>query len=116
MLNPTDEVEVKNIILSHNTSKAIGPNSVPTKILKLLINDVSSQLTQLFNLLFPRGVSPLILKTSNVILFYKKGSKLKCSSYRPIFLLLNIDKVLKLIVSFTIYNLVLDKTIQHTML
>ena len=42
-LNPTDETEVKNTILSVNPSKAIGPNSIPTKILKLLINDVSSQ-------------------------------------------------------------------------
>ena len=29
-LNPTDEIEVKNIILSLNPSKAIGPNSIPT--------------------------------------------------------------------------------------
>ena len=49
-LNPTDEIEFKNIILSLNLSNAIGPNSIPTKILKLLINDVSSHLTELFNL------------------------------------------------------------------
>ena len=42
LLNPTDEIEVKNIILSLNLSKAFGPNSIPTKILKLLINDVTS--------------------------------------------------------------------------
>ena len=30
-LNPTDEIEVKNIILSLNPSKPIGPNSIPTK-------------------------------------------------------------------------------------
>ena len=71
-LNPTDEIEVKNIILSLNPSKAIGPNSIPTKILKLLINDVSSQLIELFNLSFSRGVFPLILKTSEVIPVYKK--------------------------------------------
>ena len=33
-----------------NPPKAIGPNVIPTTILKLLINDVSSPLTQLFNL------------------------------------------------------------------
>ena len=73
-LNPTDEIEVKNIILSLNPSKAIGPNSIPTKILKLLINDVSSQSTELFNLSFSRGVFPLILKTSKIIPAYKKDS------------------------------------------
>ena len=41
-LNPTDEIEVKNIILTLNASKAVGPKSIPTKIVKLLINDVSS--------------------------------------------------------------------------
>ena len=63
-LNPIDEIEVKNIIMSLSLSKAIGPNSIPIKIFKLLMNDVSSQLTELFNLSFFSGVSPLILKTS----------------------------------------------------
>ena len=66
-LNLIEEIEVKNIILSLNHSKAIGPNSIPTKILNLLINDVSSQLTEFFNLSFSRGVFPLILKTRKVI-------------------------------------------------
>ena len=83
-LNPTNEIEVKNIILSLNHSKAICPNSIPTKILKLLINDISSQLTQLFNLSFSSGVFPLILKTGKVIPVYKRDSKLKRSNYRPI--------------------------------
>ena len=39
--NPIDETEFNKIILSLNPSKAIAPNSIPTKILKLLINDVS---------------------------------------------------------------------------
>ena len=78
--------------MSLNPSKTISPNSIPTKILKLFIN-VSSQLTELFKLSFSRGVFPLILKTSKVIRVYKKDSKLKCSNYRPIFVLSNIDKV-----------------------
>ena len=36
-LNSADEIEVENIILSLNPSNAISPNSIPTKILKLLI-------------------------------------------------------------------------------
>ena len=73
-LNPTDEIKVKNIILSLNPSKAIGPNGIPTKILKLLINDVSSQLNELFNLYFSLGGFSLILITSKVISVYKKHS------------------------------------------
>ena len=94
-LKPTDEIEVKSIILSVNPSKAISPNSIPTKILKLLINDVSSQLTELFNLSFSRGV---------FIPVYKKDSNLKCSNYRPISLLSNIDKVLERLMYNRSYN------------
>ena len=74
------------------------------KILKLLINDVSSQLTELFNLSFSRGIFPLILKTSKVLPVYKKYSKLKCSNYRPISLLSNIDKVLERLIYNRLYK------------
>ena len=90
--------------MSLNPSKAIAPNSIPTKILKLLINGVSSQLTELFNLPFFRGVFPLILKTSKVIPVYKKDSNLKCSNYRPIPLLSNIDNVLERLIYNSLYN------------
>ena len=60
------------MILSIDPSKVIGPNGIPVKILMLLIKDVSSQLTELFNLSFPRGVFPLILKISKVVFLYKK--------------------------------------------
>ena len=95
-LNPTNEIEVKNIILSLNPSFLI-----PAKILKLLIN-VSSQLTELFNLFFSHGVFPLTLKTSKVIPVYEKD--LKCSNYRPISLLSNIDKVLERLKYNRLYN------------
>ena len=102
-LNPTDETEVKNIIMSLNPLKSIGPNSIPTKILKLLINNVSFHLTELFKLSFSCGVLPFILKSSKIILVYKKDSKLKCSNYRPISLLSSIDKVLERLMYNGIY-------------
>ena len=71
-LNPTEKLEVKNIVLSLNPSKTLCPNSIPTKTLKLLISDVSSRLSELFNFSFSRRVFPLILKTSKVISVYKK--------------------------------------------
>ena len=123
-LSPTDEI---NIII--NPSEAFSPNSILTNILKLLINDVSSELTQLFNLSFSRGVFPLLLKTSKFISVYKKDTRLQCSNYRPISLLSNIEKVFERLmynrlytfsrknsVIYMNYNLALDKNIQHPML
>ena len=91
-------------MLSLNSSKTVGPNSIPSKILKLLINDASSQLTEVFNLSFSRSVFLLILKTSKVIPLCKKDSKLKCSNYRPISLLSNIDKVIEGLMYNRLYN------------
>ena len=67
-------------------------------------NYFSSQLTELFNLSFSRGVFPLILKPSTVKTVRKKDSELKCSNYRPISLLSNIDKVLERLMYNRLYS------------
>lgn len=92
LLNPTDEIESKNIRMSLNTLKAIGSNNIPMKILKLLINDFSSQLTELFNLSLTHGVFPLTLKTNTVML---DESQLQCSKHRSKPLLCNNEKILE---------------------
>ena len=40
------------------------------------------------------GVFPSVLKTAKVVPVFKKGSKLNYTTYRPISLLSNIEKVL----------------------
>ena len=93
-ITPTDSTEVSNIS-SLNQDKSDGPNSIPIKIMKLLNKDISDQLALLFNQSFSSRIFPSILKTSKIILTYKKGSKLECSNYRLISLLSNIDKILE---------------------
>ena len=60
--NPTDKTEIKNIILSLDHLKSVGPNSISTKILKLLRNDISTQFAELFNHSSSEGVFSSILK------------------------------------------------------
>ena len=57
------------------------------KILKLLKNEISSQLTDIFNISFPTGVFPTLLTLANVVPVYRKDTKLDFSNYRPISLL-----------------------------
>ena len=102
-INPTDKIEIKNIVLSLGL-KSIGPNSIPTKILKLLSNDMSTQFAELFNLSFSECVFSSILKTCKVISIYKKDSQLHCFNYRPISLLSNIDKILERIMYNCLYK------------
>ena len=67
-----------------NEIKLGGPNSLPPKILKLLKNNISLQMTTVFNLSSSTGVFLSGLKIGSYKLYHihKKGSKLKCSYYR----------------------------------
>ena len=73
------------------------------------------QLAVLFNLSFTSGSFPTILKTSKVTPIYKKDSKLKCSNYRPISLLSNIDKILERIVYNCLYNFFEDNKLVYNL-
>ena len=66
--------------------------------------DISNQLAIPFSQSFSSGIFPSILKTSKIILIYKKGSELECSNYRPISLLSNIDKILERLMYNRLYN------------
>ena len=61
-------------------------------------------MTDLFNLSFTTGVFPSVLKTAKVVPVFKKDSKLDCSNYLPISLLLNIEKVLEKLMYKRLYT------------
>ena len=92
------------ITSSLNSNKSVGRNSIPAKILKLLKNDIFSQLADIFNISFSTGVCPTILKVAKVVLVYKKNSKLDFSNYWPISLLSNIEKILEKLMNNRVYN------------
>ena len=71
-LQPTDKEEIANIISSLGSNKASGPNSIPYRILFLLKNEISKQLTDLFNLSFMTCVFTSELKTAKVLPVFKK--------------------------------------------
>ena len=66
--------------------------------------DISDKLAIPFNQSFSSGIFPSILKTSKIILIYKKSSELECSNYRRISLLSNIDKILERLMYNRLYN------------
>ena len=67
-------------------------------------NDISLQITNIFNLFFSTGAFPSGLKITKMIPSHKKESKLESSNYRPILLLSNLDKILEKL----IYNIIYD--------
>ena len=75
-LQPTNKEEIANIISPLNSNKAFVPNSITYIILFLLINEISKQLADLYNLSFMTGVFHSVLKTAKIVLVFKKDSKL----------------------------------------
>ena len=96
--------EIVQILLSIHPKKAVGPNSIPTDILRMLANDVAKPLAAIFNLSFRTGQFPALLRLAKAIPIFKKDSKLLVSNYRPISLLSNLNKVLEKLMFDRVYK------------
>ena len=100
-----DVGEISRIIDSFENSKATGPNSIPTEILKLIKHNICYPLKEIINLSFATGTYPDQLKIAKVIpIFKNKGDVLVVSNYRPISLLSNINKIFEKLVYSRLYS------------
>ena len=107
-LKSTQKYEIINIISSLDPNKSTRPNSIPTKILKPLKNDISTQLSDIFNVSLLTGVFPFILKIAKVAPIHKKQYKLVYSNYRPISFLFNLEKILEKLIYSRIFKFLND--------
>ena len=90
-LTLTDANEISFIISSLDSHKSSGPNI----ILKLLKNDISQQLSDIFKMSLSTGQFPSVPKIAKFIPIHKKQSKVDYTNYRPISLLSNIEKIIE---------------------
>ena len=108
-INLVDTTEVVSMIEKLKTSKACGPNSIPSKILKSNVKILAEPLNYLLNLSLTQGNFPRFLKKADVCPIYKKNDKSKCENYRPISLLSNLSKLYERAMHSRIYEF-LDNT------
>ena len=66
-ISPIDKYEIINIIYSLNSNKSTEPGNLPTKILKLLKNDIFVQLSSVFDVSISTNVFPCMLKIAKVV-------------------------------------------------
>ena len=92
-LSPTTPAAVESLKNCIKSNKAIGPNSIPTKILKEFKTELSEPLSDMINVSFNKGIIPDFLKVANFTPIHKKDEKLDPNNYRPISLLSNISKL-----------------------
>ena len=74
-LSPNKKEEIKFILSYLDVNKSTGPYSIPSKVLNMLKNNISEQLSDLFKLSFTTGTFPTLSKTAKVISIHKKYSK-----------------------------------------
>ena len=89
------DVIVKKVLKDLNPSKAVGPDLIHNKILTVSSPVISAALTSLFNRSLLEGRFPCQWKIAHVTPIHKKGSRDKCTNYRPISLLSCVGKVLE---------------------
>lgn len=77
------ENDVFKVLRSMDTSKAIGADAIPAKV--IIIRTL--YIADLFNASFPCGCFPSILKTARVTSLFKGRSQTEHDNYRPILIL-----------------------------
>ena len=101
--NATPE-ETEALINSLQEGKAVGPNSVPIKLLKMISRPISLPLCLIINESFTSGIILDNLKLAKVITLYKKGSRDNPTNYRPISLLSIFSKIIEKIMYERVYR------------
>ena len=63
-------------------NKSPEVDGIPPKLLKEIVEPISTPLAKLFNLSLEEGIVPSEWKEANIMLLFKKGSRNKPENYR----------------------------------
>ena len=98
------EEEISKLIHSLDEHKSSRDDDIPVKFLKLSCPVIAPVLADIFNRCILLGVYPSLLKTAKVIPLYKKGQLDERSNYRPISLLMHLNKIFEKVIHQRLYN------------
>jgi Notch-like protein len=103
---PVTEKEIYLINRSLKWRNSCGYDEVPSKMVKLTMQFISSLLIHICNRMLVTGTFPTRLKFSQILPVFKKGNRVEISAYRPVSLLTSFSKIFEKF----IYN----RLLQHT--
>ena len=93
----TPEIVAKKIKkIKYN--KSPGVDAIPQKLLKEIVEKISTPLAKLFNLSLEEGIVPSEWKEANITPLFKKGSRNKPHNYRPVSLTSVVCKLLETLI------------------
>ena len=95
---------VQNLLAGLKTNTAIGPDFLPTRILKDYADVIAPVFAMLFQKSIDTGSVPKDWQCANIVAIFKKGLKTEPANYRPVSLTCVTCKVLEHI----IYKQIMD--------
>lgn len=115
ILHETDQRELYGIIRSLKNDAACGLDGISTKNLRILASELSTSLVRPLNDAMRNGVFPEAFKEARIRALYKgKGSRKKCTNYRPISVLSNVSKIYEKLLYLRFYEFLTDNNIIAT--
>jgi len=109
ILHPITEAEVSLLIQDLDIGKSVGIDEISPKIVKWSAPLLVPVLTNIFNKCLVSGIYPDSLKIARVIPIFKGGDKNDTSSYRPISILTQINRVFEKLLRDRLYDFFKDK-------
>ena len=79
-------------------NKSPGVEGIPPKLLKEIVEQISTPLAIVFNLSLEEGIDPSEWKEENITPLFKKGSRNKPEHYRPVSLSSVLYKLLETLI------------------
>lgn len=108
----TNQDELNKIIKALKTNAAAGIDGICAKDLKAVSTSLAKALVTPINECLRRGTFPSTLKETKIKAIYKgKGSKKKCTNYRPISVISNLSKILEKLLYQRFYDFLINQNV-----
>jgi hypothetical protein len=103
------EEEVISVLRRLKVDKAVGPDGISNRLLKMASRSLVPSMTMVFNKVLQAATFPKIWKEANVTPIHKTGNRQDVKNYRPVSLLSCVGKVLERLIFDKIYKMCEEK-------